>query len=331
MPALRSSSPYDYASDREWAGTRGYPLFFVYLKPRNLLRIALGLFIAVAGLVFCVWYSRNGSDPTPDSLVGLIYAVLGTAFLLLAGLLYSLHRRSRKSKKVIGGLRSALGWHMFFGLTGLALIFYHSFGNFNPRSGTYALYGLIALVISGIIGRSLDRIMPRLIAKEASKALTQEGEDRIEAISQQLQAIVEHNTQRVRGLTPSSASAPPAVSAAPERAGSPGRGRTLHGPWDLAYLTLEETPQELNRYEQSYRLVPDRKSPLSRPGALLPGAQEQMAALQAVEHAMRREQFYRYVIRYWRIFHILLALVTAGLVIWHLEYAASLVIPTLFH
>ncbi|WP_376796529.1 hypothetical protein [Thermogemmatispora sp.] len=328
MPALRSSSPYEYASDREWAGTRGYPLFFAYIKPRNLLRIGLGLLIIVAGLVFCLWYSRNGSDPTPDSLVGLIYAVVGTAFLLLAGLLYSLHRRSRKSKKVIGGLRSALGWHMFFGLTGLALIFYHSFGNFNPRSGTYALYGLIALVISGVIGRTLDRVMPRLIAKEASKALTAEGEDRIEAISLQLQAIVEHNSQRVRGLAPSPA---PASSTASPAAGRGRTGRTLHGPWDLAYLTLEETPQELSRYEQSYRLVPDRKSPLSRPGALLPGAQEQMAALQAVEHAMQREQFYRYVIRYWRIFHILLALVTAGLVIWHLEYAASLVIPTLFH
>nr|BBH94038.1 hypothetical protein KTA_22370 [Thermogemmatispora argillosa] len=329
MPALRSSSPYDYSAGRERAGVGGYPLFFVYLKPRNLLRIFLGLLIIVAGLVFCVWYSRNGSDPTPDSLVGLIYAVAGTVFLLLAGLLYSLRRRSRKSKKVIGGLRSALGWHMFFGLTGLALIFYHSFGNFNPRSGTYALYGLIALVISGIIGRTLDRIMPRLIAKEASKALTAEGEDRIEAISQQLQAIVEHNSQRVRGLTPSPASASSAVSSLPER--SAGRGRTLHGPWDLAYLTLEETPQELSRYEPSYRLVPDRKSPLSRPGALLPGAQEQMAALRSIERALQREQFYRYVIRYWRIFHILLALVTAGLVIWHLEYAASLIIPTLFH
>ncbi|MBX5450364.1 hypothetical protein [Thermogemmatispora sp.] len=330
MPVLRSSSPYDYSASQERSGVGGYPLFFVYLKPHNLLRISLGLFIIIAGLAFCIWYSRHGSDPTPDSLVGLSYAVVGTVFLLLAGLLYSLRRRSRKSKKVIGGLRSALGWHMFFGLTGLALIFYHSFGNFNPRSGTYALYGLIALVISGIIGRALDRIMPRLIAKEASKALTVEGEDRIEAISQQLQAIVEHNSQRVRGLTPSPASASSALSSAAER-GGPGRGRTLHGPWDLAYLTLEETPQELSRYEPSYRLVPDRKSPLSQPGALLPGAQEQIAALRRIERALQREQFYRYVIRYWRIFHILLALVTAGLVIWHLEYAASLVIPTLFH
>jgi hypothetical protein len=323
MPARRSFSDYDAPGVRSGAG--GYPLFFMYLRSRNVLRILLGLALIGAGCIFYLWYSRYGSDPAPDSPVGLFFAVLGTLFLVLAGMLYSLRRRSRK--RSIGGLRSALGWHMFFAITGLVLIFYHSFGNFNPRTGTYALYGLMALVVSGIIGRILDRVMPRLIAQEASKALTVDGEDRIEAISQRLQSIVEHNTQQVRGLAAPAASSPPAA----QGRGALPRGQTLHSPWDLAYLTLQETPQEVSRYERGYRLIPDPRSPLSQPGALMPGAQEQMVAMQEVQQALRREQFYRYVIRYWRIFHVLLALVTAGLVLWHLEYAASLMIPVYFH
>jgi hypothetical protein len=50
-----------------------------------------------------------------------------------------------------------------------------------------------------------------------------------------------------------------------------------------------------------------------------------------VERAMQREQFYRYIIRYWRRVHIALVVVTLGLTIWHLVYAAELLIPVLLH
>jgi hypothetical protein len=103
----------------------------------------------------------------------------------------------------------------------------------------------------------------------------------------------------------------------------------LHTPWDLAYISLEATPQELSRESGQYRFVPDKKSALTRPGALMPGAQEHIAELQEVDRAMQRELFYRYVIRYWRVFHIVLAVVTVVLTLWHIEYALSLVIPAL--
>jgi hypothetical protein len=80
-----------------------------------------------------------------------------------------------------------------------------------------------------------------------------------------------------------------------------------------------------------YRFIPDRKSNLTRPGALLPGAQEYISELERVRKAMQREQFYRYVIRYWRVFHVALALLTIGLTVWHLVYAAQLLIPTFLH
>lgn len=289
------------------------------------------LVIGLAAGIFA-WYSRTSTDASPDSLLGLIYAIIGTMLLLLAITLYSLRRRSHRQRKV-GGLRSALGWHMSFALMGLAILGMHSFGELNPRTGTYALYGMIALVISGLIGRMLDRLMPRLIAGEVHRVLTAQGDDRIETISQELQAIVVHNTQNLRGFAaPESVRISTSNSLAPVSQGRKlaWREQTLHTPWDLGYISLDSTPQELSQ-EANFRFVPDKKSGLVRPGALMPGTQEQMNELEEVRRAMQHEQFYRYVTRYWRTFHVLLALATLGLLIWHIVYALQLMIPTFLH
>jgi len=57
--------------------------------------------------------------------------------------------------------------------------------------------------------------------------------------------------------------------------------------------------------------------------------QDNMKTIKEVQQALQQEMFLRYVIRYWRIFHIVLAVVTVGLTLWHIEYALSLVIPAL--
>jgi hypothetical protein len=330
-------------------GEKGYPLFFFSKTRASVTNVLFGLLVIALGSVLYIWYSSVSNDPTPDSIVGFVYAFAGTTFLILAAVTYSLRRRARR--RAIGQLHTALSWHVCFGVVGLALLFMHSFGNFNPRSGTFALYGLIALVISGFVGRLLDRVMPRLIAQEVNKALTANGEDRIESLSQKLQAIVQHNAEEVRSFsTPTKdpvqnipADKPPSTrprtttSLVPLQSASPNglpfsaTGQPLHTSWDLAYISLEETPQELSRNSQQYRFVPDKKSGLARPGALMPGAQEHISALKSVQRAMQREQFYRYVIRYWRVFHVGLALLTVGSMLWHIEYALQLLLPTLLH
>jgi len=307
------------------------------------------LLIGVATAIFIV-YSRLSNDVSPDSIAGYGYAFAGSALLVIAAVGYTRQRRSLK--RGVGKLNSALNWHICFAVVGLALLFMHSFGNFNPRTGTYALYGMIALVLSGFIGRILDQLMPRLMAEEVRKALTSEGEDQIEAISHRLQSIVVYNTLEIRGFNTSqldnNLSMPgiPATSEQLDRdnrrdipskvpAASPGsdvsKAGILQAPWDLAYITLEETPQEVSRDSQQYRFIPDRKSSLAAPGALLPGAQEHIDELATVQQALQREQFFRYVVRYWRLFHIFLALATVGLTLWHIEYALQLLIPTFFH
>ncbi len=319
----------------EAKGEEGYSWLYRASVENGAVRVLVTLMVIGLAAGFFAWYSSSSADASPDSIVGYVYASIGTLLLLLAATQFSLRRRAHRNRQV-GGLRGALGWHMCFALMGLAFLGMHSFGEFNPRTGTYALYGMVALVISGVIGRLLDRVMPRLVAGEAHQALTAQGEDRIETISDKVQAIVVHNTQDLRGFSASSASQPAnnrSLATVP-RGGTEiekGREQALRMSWDLAYISLESTPQELGRESGSFRLVPDRKSTLLRPGALMPGTQEQMSALEDVRHAMQHELFYRYVIRYWRKFHILLALVTVGLLIWHVVYALQLLLPVLFH
>jgi len=185
------------------------------------------------------------------------------------------------------------------------------------------------------------------MTEEVRKALTAQGEDRVENISQRLSAIVSHNTmEEVRGFQsgPNGQSMPglPGLASAPfgnarSRTAKSPTGKSgasssvLQSSWDLAYISMEETPQELNRDSAQYRFVPDRKSALARPGALIPGAQEHITALTDVQQALKREVFFRYLIRYWRVFHISLAILTIALTLWHLEYAVGLLLPVFFH
>ncbi len=306
-------------------GERGYPWVFSYLTPVRIKTMLVTIFVVVVSGIGYVWYSRNGSDPYPDSTVGLAFAIAGTLCFACAGVLYTLRRRSRK--RAIGKLNASLQWHMAFAVMALVLLFMHSFGNFNPRTGTFALYGMIAMVVSGFIGRALDHFIPRLITQEVQKALTVQGDDRIATISRKLQDIVVYNTQEVQ---PFQAPARQELPFNTLRNGKQGTTSPLNNgaaSWDLAYISLEETPQELSRNEQHYRFVPDRKSALAQPGALIPGAQAQIAAIEDVQQALQREQFFRYIIRYWRILHICIALATLGLTLWHIEYAVTLWLP----
>lgn len=234
----------------------------------------IGLLVTVIvvgmGALFYSWYCQLGNDVAPDSLAGLGFAIAGTICIMLAATLYAIQRRSHKL--AMGQLNAALNWHVFFAVMGIAFILMHSFGNFNAKTGTYALYGLIALIVSGFVGRMLDRIMPWLIANEVDTILTAQGEDRVAQISRSLQ--------------------------------------------------IEE---------DIYNFMSNKHGIAVHPGRLMNQAKQHVAEIHTVERVMQREQFYRYVIRYWRVLHVALALLTTGLITWHLVYVGELLLHTFMH
>ncbi len=317
-----------------------YPLLFINGSRTSFVTIAFTiLMLFLTGGIF-IWYSHTSSDPTPDSIAGYSFAVLGTFCMILATVRYARYRNMRKRN--VSQLNTVLKWHVSFGVIALFVLFLHSFGNFNPRSGTYALYGMIALVISGFIGKALDHFLPRMIAQEASKALTPCGEDRLESLTNEMQSTLDYNSQKMRGFQVNNRDRDMSIvdsTLSPSGArASASRGRNMEGmysalesSWDIAYISMQELPQEIEQDNAHYRFVPDRKSKLAGPGALMPGVHDHIHEMKMVEKSMRHEQQYRYIIRYWRVFHILLALATVGMTLWHLEFAFSLLIPVWLH
>jgi len=299
-------------------GEKGYSWLFFY-PGWPWIRGLMVTLLVIGGSGGCyLWYSHYGDDPTPNGTVGLGYAFAGITFLGCAALGYPLRRRLRKRN--LGQLNRALNWHVFFALMGLALLLMHSFGNFNPRSGTYALYSMMALTVSGLLGRALDRFLAWRVATEMQKTLTAEGGDRLESIAQEIQVLFMRKKQEAHGFTlrfPDHQH-PPALLEQLTISGLRSE-KKANTPWDLAYMPLEKAPQERSRqgrHDGFFSHAEDTCT--SQRGA--PRVQEQMATLQEVERAMRREQFYRSVIRSWRRLHVALTFLTLALTGWHVVY-----------
>lgn len=269
------------------------------------------------GLAYLYIMYQQSNDASPDSIYGYGFAIGGTALLLLVGLGYVLRKRVGRRKP--GRLHALLAWHMAGGLLGLVLILMHADGNFNPRTGTYALYGLIGVVVSGVIGRVLDRLSPRMAARVALQALSASGEERLDDLEEELAAIAQDAQTRRERLQEQGA-----------------RG----APWDLAYYDLdpevEDIPRLLHRGLRGETGPILNLKQLSGPLAV-PRSQQAFAprrqstdalARQAIDiqRVMGREQFYLQLVRVWRKLHMLISLAALGLLIWHLEFAATLLL-----
>jgi hypothetical protein len=307
-------------------GERGYPRLFFYPTGAWALGFLTMLVLIGGGAAFYVWYMRPGADTFPGSPVGLVYAVIATIFFILAAAGYALRRRSRK--RAVGQLNASLNWHIFLAIIALGFAFFHALGNFAAISGTYALIGLLTLALSGMVGRFLDRVLPRMITAEVDAALTAQGEDRGESLSQELKAIItDHSLAVPPRQGPGRDKSGPYASRAPALPAQ----NALNVPWDLAYISLEPTQQELDRDAPHYRFIPDRKSNLSRVDVFMPPAEKPMAEMHRIQQSMEREQRYRRLIRLWRSVHITLAIVAVGLIIYHLIFVGVLFLPGLIH
>lgn len=234
---------------------KGYPWLFFYITRTWLRSLCVTCIVVAITGGFYLWYSQFGNDIAPDSTIGLIFASAGTLCFILAAILYMRHRRSQRRKA--GQLNPSLHWHIFLAIMSLALILMHSFGNFNARTGTYALYGLVALTVSGLVGRLIDRIMPRLLASEVANTL-------------------------------------------------------------ILQETWEQKWDSFQYQGASYGW--------NKPPAWRPNIQSEQAIAQQAERSAQNEQFYRSVIRYWRLFHIALALLAVGLIVWHLVFVVQLLV-----
>lgn len=253
------------------------------------------------GLVYGYVAYARGADVAPDSVYGYLFAIAATILLALVGMGYTLRKRWRRSR--IGLLHTALSWHTVGAVLALALILAHAAGNFHPRTGTYALYSLIALVVSGVIGRQLDRIAPRLAANNALKAVTPEGEERLDAL---VSALSEKRRRRREPQTTSTRQAPSSA------------------PWDLAYYDLSATDDQIPAILNQRSTSSAQSAARAGSGSATAGAQA--AASSELRRAIGLERLCLRLIRVWRYLHSALSVLTLILILWHLEFAATLLL-----
>lgn len=147
----------------------GLPLSFSRAERRAAI---VGLALALLLIALYAWYLQ-GNEIAASSIPGLLFATSGTLLLLLVGIGYAL--RKRWALTWPGLLHRYLAWHMVGGLLGLLLIFLHTAGNLEQTSGTWTFYGLVGVVISGVVGRMLDWLCPHLAARAALQALDASG------------------------------------------------------------------------------------------------------------------------------------------------------------
>src|ERR1700730_5325433 len=103
--------PMESRKAREQKGESGYSWLYRSAVFHSGTRVTMTILVIVLAAAFFAWYTHTNDDAAPDSLVGLIYAFIGTTLLLLAATMFSLRRRSYRRRQ-LGGLRASLGWHM---------------------------------------------------------------------------------------------------------------------------------------------------------------------------------------------------------------------------
>ena len=267
------------------------------------LSASVGLLLG-GGLAYVYACYLRGGDVSPDSRYGYAFAIAGTVLLALVGIGYTLRKRLRRMR--FGLLHVALSWHILGGLLALALILMHAVGNFHPRTGTYALTSLIALVVSGIIGKQLDRVAPRLAAQTALHTVTKEGEERLD----ELVSVLDTKQRQTRPTGPWRRE---------RRRMPPGEHKgSIHPqePWDLAYYNLDATADEIPSLLHRQRHSSVRPAPS--------GTGMQASLSEELRQAIALERFFLRLTRVWRYLHTVLSGLTLILILWHLEYAATL-------
>jgi hypothetical protein len=113
-----------------------------------------GRLLALVAAGFLIWMAykvATGKYYTPRSNFGFYLGVVGS-LMMLAMLLYPLRKHVRFMQRW-GALKHWFRWHMIMGIVGPTLVLFHSTFHLRSTNATVALFSMLGVVISGIIGR----------------------------------------------------------------------------------------------------------------------------------------------------------------------------------
>ena len=126
------------------------------------------LFISVAIIVVClaiyVPYALTApKGPTGGSTLGLMFGIVGFAFMLFAA---ALGARKRVPTWRLGRAQAWMRGHLWLGFLALPLILFHGGFHFGGTLTRVLMWLLIITVVSGVFGAALQNYLPKIMTKD---------------------------------------------------------------------------------------------------------------------------------------------------------------------
>lgn len=125
--------------------------------------VASLVILGVATAVYVPYAANSPTGPSGGSAIGLTYGIIGSAFMVFAGLLAA---RKKVSIWRLGRAQSWMRGHLWLGLLSLPLILFHAGFRAGGALTAVLLVLVVVVVASGIFGAALQHYMPKMMTAE---------------------------------------------------------------------------------------------------------------------------------------------------------------------
>jgi hypothetical protein len=125
--------------------------------------IASALIFAVFTAVYMVYALNAPGGPGGGTAPGLVFGVIGFAFMIFAALLGA---RKRVPVWRIGRAQAWMRAHLWLGLLSLPMILFHGGFRFGGTLTRVLMWLLISTVVSGVFGAALQHYIPRVMTRD---------------------------------------------------------------------------------------------------------------------------------------------------------------------
>jgi hypothetical protein len=133
--------------------------------------------LLTGGAVYALYSSLSVQGPNGGSPLGLVFASVGSAFMLFAGLLGA---RKKWTLWRVGRASSWMRGHLWLGFLSFPFILFHSAFSFGAGTLTRTLMALFVVVfVSGLFGAILQHFMPRMMTERVPMETIYEQIDRV--------------------------------------------------------------------------------------------------------------------------------------------------------
>jgi hypothetical protein len=229
--------------------------------------------LAASAIIYVVYDFNSPQGPRGGSAIGLLFGVLGFAFMIFAALLGA---RKRVPTWRIGRAQAWMRGHLWLGFLALPIILFHGGFHFGGTLTRVLMWLLIITVFSGVFGAVLQHYIPWVMTAEAPletiydeighvRSLLREEADRaVESVCGPigLSKSSDAEVRRAGGFTALRAIAASAVPLRTSAAVSAGASAAVAAAPEIILLSKEESAPLRRFYLQEMRLFlehPERR------------------------------------------------------------------------